>query len=174
MLQSEFGERVGFSVSHTTRAPRKGEIDGKHYHFTTKEKFMKLVGEGKFIEYANVHGNMYGTSRDSVEAVINQGKVAILDIDVQGAKNVVASAADLDAYMVFVKPPSMAELERRLRNRGTETEASIQKRLGNASGELEDAKLLFWHTRLENGNLDKTYATLRSLVGRECMAGNEE
>jgi len=128
-------EQFGFSVSHTTRKPREGEVDGVHYNFSTVETMKKEIDEGKFIEYAEVHGNYYGTSVASVEKVQSAGKICILDIDVQGVQSVKKST--LKPVYLFISPPSMEELERRLRGRGTETEEAMQKRLGNAAKELE-------------------------------------
>ena len=127
----------GFSVSHTTRKPRPGEIDGIHYHFTTREKMMEDIKQNKFIEYAEVHGNLYGTSYESVETVVKSQRICILDIDVQGAKRIKNDATILSPYFVFISPPSMKVLEHRLRSRGTETEEAIQKRLGNAQSEID-------------------------------------
>jgi len=136
MLMKRFpDEQFGFSVSHTTRKPREGEVDGVHYNFSTVETMKKEIEEGKFIEYAEVHGNYYGTSVASVEKVQSAGKICILDIDVQGVQSVKKST--LKPVYLFISPPSMEELERRLRGRGTETEEAMQKRLGNAAKELE-------------------------------------
>ena len=114
-LLKEHPDKFGFSVSHTTRKPRPGEVDGVHYHFTTVEQIQKEIEDGKFIEHANVHGNYYGTSRAAVEKVLHSGKVCVLDIDVQGAEQVKKSS--LHAKYLFVSPPSMDELEKRLRGR---------------------------------------------------------
>jgi guanylate kinase len=127
-------EQFGFSVSHTTRGPRDGEQDGVHYNFTTVDQIKQEIAEGKFIEHAEVHGRYYGTSVTAVESVQSAGKVCILDIDVQGVKNVKTSA--LKPHYVFVAPPSMKQLEQRLRGRGTEKEEDIQTRLGNAAEEM--------------------------------------
>jgi guanylate kinase len=134
----------GFSVSHTTRNPRDGEINGKHYHFTTVEQMRKGIASEKFIEHAEVHGKYYGTSFAAVESVQSSGKICVLDIDVQGVKNVKKSP--LNAYYVFVSPPNMETLETRLRKRGTESEEQIRIRLGNAQAELAYGK--------ESGNVD--------------------
>jgi len=136
-LQETFPNKFGFSVSHTTRGPRPGEENGKDYHFSDLDTMERGVAEGLFIESARVHGNMYGTSKAAVEAVRNAGKVCILDIDVQGAKSIHEQQAWPDTRFIFIKPPSLAELERRLRGRGTETEEKVLKRLGNARGEIE-------------------------------------
>ena len=135
MLRQEFPEAFGFSVSHTTRQPREGEKNGVHYHFVTVEKFETNIKAGKFLEHANVHGNYYGTSLEAVATVKKRGKICILDIDVQGCRQ--CREMKLPGTYVFVSPPSFAELEKRLRGRGTETEDKIVKRLANAKGELD-------------------------------------
>lgn len=136
MLMERFpNKQLGFSVSHTTRKPRDGEVDGVHYNFTTVDTIRNEIAEGKFIEYAEVHGNYYGTSVAAVESVQSEGRVCILDIDVQGVQNVKKSA--LVPYYIFIAPPSMEELEKRLRGRGTEKEEDIQKRLENAATEID-------------------------------------
>jgi guanylate kinase len=126
---------IQFSISHTTRKPREGEKDGVHYNFTTVDEIKKEIEAGKFVEYAEVHGNYYGTSVAAVQTVQEQGKICLLDIDIQGAQNVKKS--DLDALYIFIAPPSMEELERRLRGRGTESEDAIVRRLGNAKAEMD-------------------------------------
>ena len=129
--------KFGFSVSHTTRSPRPGEIDGVHYHFVSVEQIRRDIAEGKFLEYAQVHGNYYGTSREAVETVQRRGQLCILDIDVQGVQTIKSENKLPDALYVFVAPPSVENLEDRLRGRGTETEESLARRLGNARTELE-------------------------------------
>lgn len=163
-LQREFPSMFGFSVSHTTRAPRCMEKDGVHYHFAQRSDMEKEIKDGKFIEFAAVHGNLYGTSVEAVEVVADSGKRCILDIDVQGAKSVRASS--LEAIFIFVCPPSMEELEKRLRTRGTETEEQIQKRLQNAQAEIEQGQSsgIFDHI-LYNDNLEKCYEELKKLLG---------
>jgi guanylate kinase len=127
-----------FSVSHTTRDPRPGEMDGCHYHFTTKEAFEAEIAAGKFIEHAYVHGNIYGTSFKAVEHVQKDNKCCVLDIDVQGARQVKASP--LKAMIVFIAPPDVKTLEKRLRGRGTETEEQIRLRTANSLAEMESVK----------------------------------
>ncbi|CAA7060607.1 unnamed protein product [Microthlaspi erraticum] len=164
MLMKEFPSMFGFSVSHTTRAPRCMEKNTVHYHFTDKSVMEKEIKDGKFLEFASVHGNLYGTSIESVEVVTDSGKRCILDIDVQGARSVKASS--LDAIFIFVCPPSMNELEDRLRARGTETEEQIQKRLRNAEAEIKAGKSsgIFGHI-LYNDNLEECYKNLKNLLG---------
>jgi len=162
-LLKEYPDNFGFSVSHTTRNPRPGEVNGQHYHFIPLDEMKREVESGKFVEHANVHGNMYGTSKAAVEKVLNEGKICILDIDVQGAEQVKKS--DLKPFFVFISPPSVEELEKRLRGRGTETEESVQRRLRNALGELEYTKRQgFWDFILVNDNLEKAYSGLRDWI----------
>ena len=134
-LKQDYPHAFGFSVSHTTRGPRPGEEDGVHYHFVTVGQMEADIEAGKFLEYANVHGNFYGTSIAAVESVKKTGKICILDIDVQGARQ--CRQAQLPGAYVFVSPPSFEALEQRLRGRGTEAEDKIQKRLANARGEMD-------------------------------------
>jgi guanylate kinase len=125
----------GFSVSHTTRGPRPGEANGIQYNFVTVDEMKQAIQQGKFIEYAQVHTNYYGTSYAAVERIQSSGKICILDIDIQGVQNVKKS--QLDCHYLFITPPSLAELESRLRGRGTETEEKIRIRTENAKKELE-------------------------------------
>ena len=138
ILHKKFpASKFGFSVSHTTRAPRPGEIDGVHYHFVSVEQIKQDIADGKFLEYAQVHGNYYGTSLEAVESVRREGKLCLLDIDVQGVRTIKSDNKLPDALYVFVAPPSVETLEERLRGRGTETEEALARRLGNARAELE-------------------------------------
>ncbi|CAN4118457.1 unnamed protein product [Withania somnifera] len=162
-LMKEFPFMFGFSVSHTTRAPRETERSGIHYHFTDRNVMEREIKDGKFLEFASVHGNLYGTSVEAVEVVADAGKICILDIDVQGARSVRASA--LEAIFIFISPPSYEELEKRLRARATETEEQIQKRLRNARAELEQGKSsgLFDHI-LVNDDLETCYEKLKVTI----------
>lgn len=165
-LMMEFPSTFGFSVSHTTRAPREKEINGVHYHFTERSEMEKDIQDGKFLEYALVHGNLYGTSIEAVEVVSDDRKRCILDIDVQGATSVRSSA--LEALFIFICPPSDEELEKRLRARGTENEDQVQKRLRNAKLELERGKSpgLFDHI-LVNDDLEACYQNLKKLLASD-------
>lgn len=134
-----------FSVSCTTREPRKGEIDGKDYHFIDKKEFQRRIENNEFLEHADVHGNFYGTLKSEIIDRVEAGKDVLLDIDVQGALQVRESSKNNPllgkcSEFVFLGPPSFGELERRLRSRGTEKEESILKRLDNAKSELEHWK----------------------------------
>lgn len=124
-----------YSISCTTRKPRPGETDGKEYRFITHSKFTEDIGRGLFLEYAHVHDDLYGTLKADVVRELEAGNNVLLEIDVQGALQVREKMPD--AVLVFIDVPSVAELERRLRNRHTETEAALQVRLANAIKELE-------------------------------------
>ena len=128
---------VRVSVSHTTRPPRAGEVDGQHYHFVSEEEFVRLAGEGAFLEHAQVFGNYYGTSYESVQSMCEQGYDVILEIDVQGAQQV--RKALPEALSIFILPPSLAVLEQRLRQRQTDSEEVIARRLSEAVDEIQQA-----------------------------------
>lgn len=163
LLTSEFRDQFGFSVSHTTRSPRPGEQQGKEYHFTSRVEMEALVEEGAFLEHAVFGGNMYGTSRASVAMVANQGKICILDIDMQGVKQIKQSG--LKARYVFIEAPSMEVLEMRLRDRGTESEASLKRRLDAARGELDYGRTEGnFDLRLVNDQVEKAYTQLREFI----------
>ncbi|MCE1184401.1 guanylate kinase [Zoogloea sp.] len=125
---------VKLSVSYTTRAPRAGEVHGQHYHFVDVATFKAMAGRGEFLEWAEVHGNYYGTSRPWLEAQMNSGTDILLEIDWQGAQQV--RKVFPDAVGVFILPPSIDELERRLRGRGTDSEEVIARRVLAAQGEM--------------------------------------
>jgi guanylate kinase len=129
---------LAFSISHTTRQSRPGEEDGRDYHFVSMERFEAKRRQNDFLEWAKVHDNYYGTSREAVQKQLAAGVDVILDIDVQGAMQLKA-AASLPASYIFIAPPSMTELERRLKGRQTENAASLHTRLANAAGELAQA-----------------------------------
>ncbi|MBN57305.1 guanylate kinase [Thalassolituus sp. UBA3500] len=125
---------IGVSVSHTTRAPRPGEVDGKDYHFVSKEEFEHLIGESAFLEHAQVFDNYYGTSQRWVESELEAGRDVILEIDWQGAEQVRRLMPE--AISVFIAPPSIAALEQRLQNRGQDSDEIIQRRMRDARSEM--------------------------------------
>ena len=131
----EIGEYY-FSISTTTRAPRVGEEDGKDYFFVSKESFEEDIKAGNFLEYAQVHGNYYGTSLKPVREALEAGKLVIFDIDVQGHRLVRAKMDDITTS-AFITPPTLEELETRLRARSTDDESVIVKRIENAKGEIK-------------------------------------
>ena len=158
---------VSFSVSHTTRSPRKGEVNGVDYHFVSEEEFMTIVKSNGFLEWAKVHGNCYGTSRDAVIEMLGNGRDVLLDIDVQGAMQVRRLIPE--AVLVFILPPSPEELEKRLRNRGTDSEETIRLRLENAQKEVKAAKS--YDFIVINDDLIRAAGDLQSIVlARRCSA----
>lgn len=129
---------LAWSVSSTTRAPRSGEINGKDYEFLSKDEFQNKVKQGFFLEWAEVHGNHYGTSRTQLEKLLLEGKNVLIEIDVQGAEKIKNSG--FPCKMIFLMPPSEAELKQRLNGRNSETEETLQIRLKTAEKELEKTK----------------------------------
>jgi guanylate kinase len=132
---SKADPRVQRVVAYTTREPRPGEVDGVDYHFVTDKRFSEMAGAGDFLEYKEVHGNFYATPLKDMERMLADGKVAVLKIDVKGALD--AMKLRPDAITIFLEPPSFEVLEDRMRQRGTESEEAIQKRLRNAHLEME-------------------------------------
>ena len=166
------------SVSATTRSPREGEQDGVNYYFISKDEFIQRIGEGKFLEYAEYCGNFYGTPMDKVNEMLEKGKNVILEIEVQGAVKVMQKRPD--ALSVFIAPPSINVLRRRLHKRGTETDEVIEQRIAQASNEvalaakydyiivndaLEDAVDDFFHVvRAEQLRADKRPEIIADII----------
>lgn len=160
MLLRDYPNAFGFCISHTTRKPRQGEVDGTDYHFVDREAFEAMIQQKAFLEYANVHGEWYGTSINSVKAVRGAGKVCVLDIDVNGVKKV--KATDLAPRYVFIRPPSIQELENRLRDRSSETAENMDKRLEAATVEIEyGTRAGNFHKVLVNDDLDECVGNLQ-------------
>lgn len=150
-----------FSVSHTTRRPRAGEQDGREYHFVDRVRFQTLIAEGEFAEWAEVHGNLYGTSVREIERARAEGKRGIVfDVDYQGARQIKAKLRD--AIGVFVLPPSMDELRRRLEGRGTEDAAAVERRFANAWHEIEHYG--FFDYLVVNDDLDRAKAAVLGIA----------
>lgn len=150
---------VKLSISFTTRSPRKGEIDGENYFFIDEKEFKTAVENGEFLEWANFSGNYYGTKASYVEKTLNKGCNLILEIETQGALQVMKKFPE--AEFIFILPPSLTDLEQRLRGRGTETEEAIQKRLAVVKQELETSKN-FTH-RIVNDNIDTALDELQKI-----------
>ncbi|KAG5286814.1 hypothetical protein AALO_G00019080 [Alosa alosa] len=165
-LLNEFDGVFGFSVSHTTRNPRPGEVNGKDYHYVTREVMQASIDNGEFIENAEFSGNMYGTSKAAVQAVQAKNLICILDIDMQGVKNI--KRTDLNPIYISIQPPSMQELEKRLRDRKTESEESLQKRLKAAFVDMELSKEdgLF-DVVIVNNDLNEAYGNLKDTLLEE-------
>ena len=156
------------SVSMTTRDPRPGEIDGVHYFFVTKEEFTKAIAEDAFLEYAEYAGNFYGTPKAWVEEQREAGRDVVLEIEVQGGKQIVEKCPD--AVSIFLASPSLEELERRLRARGTETEDKIQRRLKRAVWELTQKD--FYRYLVVNDEVEKAAARLIEIMELESEIKN--
>ena len=156
-------DNVYYSVSATTRAPRPGEVNGVNYHFLSKDEFEKLIENGGMLEYANYCGNYYGTPKKPVEDMLAEGKNVILEIEVQGALKVMEKCPE--AVSVFILPPSLKELRRRLHKRGTETEEVIQKRIGEAAGEIR--KAVNYDYVMINGELEIAVSDLLSIINSQ-------
>lgn len=150
---------VCFSVSATTRAPRPGEVDGVNYFFVTRERFEEMVRQNELLEHAEYVGNCYGTPRAYVEQKLEAGMNVILDIEVQGARQVITAAPD--AIPVFLIPPSLEELERRLRSRGTESDDVIRGRLERAK---EECNADFYEYIVINDNADVAAKELDAII----------
>lgn len=148
------------SISATTRLPRPGEVDGQHYYFLDRAQFEQMVAAGQFLEWAEFSGNCYGTPRGPVEAQIMAGKTAILEIELEGARQVRASFPE--AYRIFILPPSFEELENRLRGRGTETNAVVARRMQRAKEEIAAAGE--FDVQIVNDDLDRAVAELAAVV----------
>ena len=150
-----------FSISSTTRAPRQGETEGVNYYFINKDEFKKGIDAGEFLEWAFVHGNYYGTSLKPVLKALEEGKIAIFDIDVQGF-NIAKSKFAENITSVFITTASKNELKSRLQNRGTDSAETIEKRLINAVGEMEH--ILEYDYFLINDDLQNCYENLRGIL----------
>lgn len=158
-LRGEF-PKLRFSVSHTTRKPRPTEVDGREYHFVDRTTFEQMIRAGAFAEHAEVHGNLYGTTIKEIEVARQTAEGVLFDIDYQGARQIKAHFPE--AVGAFVLPPSLAELERRLRGRGTEDEPTTRRRLEAAKGEI--AHYGFFDYVVVNDDIDQAYGRLRSIV----------
>ncbi len=154
---------IVYSISSTTRQPRDGEINGMHYFFISKEEFEKLIKEDAFLEYANYSGNYYGTSKKFVDEKISQNKSVLLEIELQGALQVMKKCPD--AVTIFIKPPNFEELEARLRGRHSESEEAIEKRLKAAHKEIENSDK--FHYIIENDIVEDAVNKLIDIYNKE-------
>ncbi|MFM7285727.1 MAG: guanylate kinase [Cyanobium sp.] len=153
--------RIWLSVSATTRPPRPGEVEGESYFFLSREHFERQVAAGGFLEWAEFAGNLYGTPREPVERQLAAGRPVLLEIELEGARQVRRSFPA--GFQVMLQPPSLEELERRIRGRGTDAEAAIQRRLERAREEL--AAAAEFDATLVNGDLELAMAELEKLLG---------
>lgn len=156
--------RLVLSISCTTRGPRGSEKHGTEYYFLTRDHFEEQIKNGMFAEWAKVHENYYGTSKQTLEESFKNGNSVLLDIDVQGANQLFASYPD-KCIRIFIMPPSLGELEKRLRGRGTDSEETIQKRMKNAKQEIEVGQT--FENVIVNDDLDRAYQELKSLLEKK-------
>lgn len=154
-----------FSVSATTRPPRPGEVDGRDYHFRARDAFKAMVDAGEMLEHAEVFGNFYGSPKGPVEEAMADGRDTLFDIDWQGGQQIRNSVLGKDVVSIFVLPPSIAELERRLRSRGQDSDVVIAGRM--AKSEAEISHWAEYDYVLVNDDLDKTEADLRAILTAE-------
>ncbi len=162
----EMDDNLYFSVSATTRKPRAGEIDGVHYSFKTKEEFEHDIETGEMLEHAQFSGNYYGTPRSAIEEKLSQGKDIILDIEIQGAKNIKRLMPE--AVLVYILPPSIEELKKRLTGRKTEDEESISRRLHTAYTELHEAPDMYQYF-IVNDVVDNAATKIKDIIeGERC------
>ncbi|PTB66427.1 guanylate kinase [Trichoderma citrinoviride] len=163
MLFDRHPDTFALSVSHTTRGPRPGEVDGVHYHFVSMDAFEDLIARDGFVEHAKYGRNRYGTSKATIEEQTSKGKVVVLDIEMEGVKQIKQSG--ISARYVFIAPPSIETLEQRLRGRGTETEQNIQERLAQAQKELDFSKTPGVHDIIiVNDDLESAYKKFEDFV----------
>lgn len=159
----EKNPNIKLSISATTRKPREGEIDGVNYFFVSKEDFEQSVINGEFLEWAQFSGNCYGTKKSFVEKTLNSGNDLLLEIEVQGASQVKEKMPE--AVTIFIMPPSLEALEKRLRGRHTEDEATIQKRLNEANREITAGKEFDY--RIVNDNLEDALKNLQAIFDKK-------
>lgn len=163
----QWDDTIRFSVSATTRAPRPGEEDGREYYFRSRESFEDMVKTGEMLEHAEVFGNFYGSPKAPVETAMKQGRDTLFDIDWQGGQQIRNSVLGKDVVSIFVLPPSIAELERRLRSRGQDSDAVIAGRM--AKSESEISHWAEYDYVLVNDDLDRAEADLRTILCAERM-----
>lgn len=163
-LFDAYPDTFALTVSHTTRKPRPGEVDGVDYFFTTPSTFTSLISQDAFVEHARFGDNHYGTSKQTIADQTAKGRVVVLEVEMEGVKQMRASSS-IDARYVFIKPPALETLEARLKGRSTENAGDIQKRLAQAKVELEFADTPGVHDKIiVNDDLDKAFEELHKFV----------
>ncbi|CAJ1011675.1 putative Guanylate kinase/50S ribosome-binding GTPase [Leishmania naiffi] len=175
-LIREYPNRFAYSVSHTTRKPRQGEVDGREYHFIDHENILKMRDNNEFLELCDVHGNLYGTSVAAVHAVQQEGKVCIIEIDVKGAQKLFdRTDKALNAVYFFITAPK-EELRKRIMKRGADNEAMLQRRLETAESEYKflEENPDFFSVLLVNDELEAAYAGLLAAINDQLRKHNME
>lgn len=159
----EDNPEIYYSISATTREPRTGETDGKEYFFITREEFKTWIEEGKFLEYAEVYGNFYGTPLHKIKERLNRGESVLLEIDTQGALNIMKKIPD--GVFIFLLPPSLDELRARIENRGTESPETLERRFNSAKGEIEVGKK--YQYVVVNDSVDEAAKKIKNIFDAE-------
>lgn len=172
-LFKEYPTAFAFSISHTTRSPRQGEVSGREYHFISRNDMEKMIALGEFLETTEFSSNLYGTSKKAVEDVIRTGRICLLDVDKEGVKNI--HKTDLNALFIYISPPSYEILEQRLRARQTDSETAISKRLKEAKESMEFSKVsgMYDHIVL-NDKLEVAYQKLKEILLKDIEAVLEQ
>lgn len=168
----EWDPSLGFSISATTREPRSGEVDGRHYHFTDEREFRRMVDQGEMLEHAQVFSNYYGSPRKPVEEAITRGEDVLFDIDWQGAQQIVNSPLARNTLSIFVLPPSIAELHRRLVERGQDDPETIAARMRKSWDEISH-----WDSYdyvLINDDLEETFGRLTQILSAERLRRDQQ
>ncbi|MCX8058809.1 MAG: guanylate kinase [Spirochaetes bacterium] len=160
MIERDFSDRLVFSVSYNTRPKRNDEVEGRDYFFVSEEKFLEMIRNEEFIEWANVYGHLKGTSKSYIKNIIDSGKNILLELDVQGSEKIINMYPNV--LSIFIMPPSIEELERRIRNRKGDTEDQINIRIKKAKEEIE--KSYFFKHVVINDNLEESYKKIKNLI----------
>jgi len=168
----EWDSSLQFSVSATTRQPRKGEVDGQHYYFVSEETFLGQVASGDMLEHARVFDNLYGSPKGPVEAAVSEGRDVLFDIDWQGAQQINNSSLSDNVLSIFILPPSLTELHRRLVARGQDSDAVIAGRMQKSMNEI--SRWGEYDYVLINDDLDRTTADLRTIISGERLRRNRQ
>lgn len=164
-LLAENKDKLAFTISHTTRKPRKGEVNGREYHFVGREEMERMIKNNEFVEHTEFSGNLYGTSKLAIQEAVKTGKLFILEVDIEGVK-ALNQIEGFKPLFIFIKPPSKQLLIERLSSRGTESVETIKRRLDRADDEMkfaEDGTVQF-DLVLVNDDLDETYAKLKRFL----------
>lgn len=161
-LLADNKDKLAFTISHTTRAPRKGELDGREYYFISRDEMRKMINNNEFVEHTEFSGNLYGTSKKAVQDALRTDKLFILEVDIEGVRSI-SKHADLKPVFIFIKPPSKQLLIERLSSRGTESQDALKKRLDRADDEIKfaDSGEVQFDLVLVNDDLEETYQKLK-------------
>lgn len=161
-LLADNKDKLAFTISHTTRAPRRGELDGREYYFISRDEMRKMINNNEFVEHTEFSGNLYGTSKKAVQDALRTDKLFILEVDIEGVRSI-SKHADLKPVFIFIKPPSKQLLIERLSSRGTESQDALKKRLDRADDEIKfaDSGEVQFDLVLVNDDLEETYQKLK-------------